>query len=82
MVPGISEDRLTYLFIEGLLDATHGIVSALDPSTLQEAILKATRLDTAQTRGKPSSSKTTSKEPSQMKEEHKEPHLSYCDERN
>lgn len=45
MVPKISEDRLVYPFIEGLLDLLHGLVSTLYTTTHKEEIQKATQLN-------------------------------------
>lgn len=37
MVPGITEKRLTYLIIEGILESICGLVSTLDPTSLHAA---------------------------------------------
>lgn len=47
MVLEISQERLTYIFIEGFSYSTRGLVSALDPPILEDAIKKATRLENA-----------------------------------
>lgn len=45
MVAGVTKVRLTYLFIEGLMEPLHGLVGALDPTSLQDGIKKALRLE-------------------------------------
>jgi len=41
MVCDVSEDRIMFLFIEGLLEPFKGLVKAFTPPTLQDAIRKA-----------------------------------------
>lgn len=78
MVPEISEERLTYLFIEGLSDSLHGLVSAFDPTTLKEAIRKATCLNTKTRERERGHSKRDDKT-LMKKDGHKKPYLSYND---
>lgn len=53
MVPKVSQSRLTYLFVEGLKESIWGSVSALDPTILEEAIQKASRLEITSSKAKP-----------------------------
>lgn len=46
-VSGIEEDRLTYLFVERLKDSLTGLVSALNPISIEDAIEKALRLESS-----------------------------------
>ncbi|XP_059066288.1 uncharacterized protein LOC131857619 [Cryptomeria japonica] len=53
-VSGVDEDRLTYLFVEGLKDSIKGLMRALKPPTLDDAIDKALGLEDTSTWEKPS----------------------------
>lgn len=65
MVTGISERRLTILFIEGLFEPMKGWIKAFDPPTLQETMRKAHSMELTtphkQFGTKPSSSYTENK---------------------
>ena len=46
MVSDISENKIVYLFLDGLEDSIKGLVKAFSPSTLQEAIKRSLQLET------------------------------------
>lgn len=52
MVLDVSDKRLTFFFIEGLSDSFHGLVRALEPTTLEDAIWKALSLEDSTKKGK------------------------------
>ena len=51
-VIGVDDECFTYLFIEGLKDSLKGLVSALKPSSLDDAFEMALRLDVSKTNKK------------------------------
>ena len=52
-VMGVDDDCSTYLFIEGLKDSLKGLVSALKPSSLDDAFEIALRLEVSTANNKP-----------------------------
>ena len=62
LVTRISEKETHIPTMEGLLELIKGLVSAFDLTTLQGAILRALRLDTAETRAKGYSKNTSSRD--------------------
>ncbi|KAH9319454.1 hypothetical protein KI387_021223, partial [Taxus chinensis] len=53
MVPKMPERRVVMLFIEGLHDRLRGLVKALRPTTLHDAIQTALNLETTPTSYQP-----------------------------
>lgn len=51
MVPDVTERRLIVLFVEGLSEPLRGLVKALDPASLQDAIRRAFNLEDSSTKG-------------------------------
>lgn len=47
MVPNISEKRITFLFVEGLLDPLKGFVWGFEPSNLPDVIKRALSLESS-----------------------------------
>lgn len=52
MVSDVSDKRLTFFFIEGLSNSFSGLVRALEPTTLEDAIWKALSLEDSTKKGK------------------------------
>ncbi|XP_059068313.1 uncharacterized protein LOC131858861 [Cryptomeria japonica] len=78
MVTELSQERLTYLFIEGLKESVQSTVSAFEPPTLSEAISKEKKFD--HTPPKDHFKKFPSKEDKRKREPTKENPCFHCKE--